>query len=189
MVGAIEHCAELALAARHDATEWKWLILALHSAMQGVCVCALRASDEAGTAMLTKQSAEATRRWLTAQRRLASQAPMPRQTLLSLVDLHKRVADTKRLGAPHALPATGEAKSDIANLARLRSEFENFRPGGYSLEVSGLPGIVRTCCNTIQHLALDQSTFGRHIGGNQRRRIELALKALRKAMDKWEMRR
>ena len=186
LVGAIEHCAELALAARYDVSGWKWLILALHSAMQGVCVCALRAGDASSTAMLTKQSATAMRRWSASQRRRTAPSPMPRQTLPSLIDLHKRVS---RLGAPHAPPTTGETTLEIARLTGLRREFDDFRPGGYALEVSGLPAIVRTCCNVVQHLALDQSTFGRHLGGNQRRRIELALKALRKAMDKWELQR
>jgi hypothetical protein len=189
LVDAIEHCAELALTARYDVTGWKWLILALHRATQGACACALRGNDATGTAMLTKQSAQAVRRWLGAQRRRTSPSPMPRQVLVSLAELYKRVADTDYLGEHHMLPVTGDMKLDIAKLAKLRNEFDSFRPGGYSLEVSGLPGVVRTCCHAIQHLAVDQSTFRRHLGGNHMRRIELALKALRKAMDEWEMRR
>lgn len=188
LVGAVEHAAELALAARYDVTQWKWLILTLHHAMQGACACALRGKDPTGATLLSQASGQAIQRWRGAQRGRRA-TPMPRQILASLKDLHKRVTDAAYLGDTYALPTTADMQRDIAELMKLRNEFVNFIPSGFSLEVSTLPRLVRTCCRTVEHLALDHSTFRRHLSNTQRRRIELALKTLRKAMDKWEMQR
>ena len=50
LIGALEHCAELAgtLRSNVNVQRWKWLILALHNTVQGACTCALRGNDSAG---------------------------------------------------------------------------------------------------------------------------------------------
>lgn len=47
-IGALEFCAELSETVRDDVMRWKWLIVALHNALQGACVGALRGQDTAG---------------------------------------------------------------------------------------------------------------------------------------------
>ena len=88
----------------------------------------------------------------------------------------------------HALPFSNEVNLDIRKLAKLRNTFDHFIPGGFSLEVNGLPRIVRNCCAAIEHLTIGEPAFRRRLGNTQRRRVELALSALRKAVDKWELR-
>src|ERR1700761_5820564 len=43
-------------------TNWKWMILAAHSSVQGALVCAIQ--DSSRTNILTKQSAASTLAWL-----------------------------------------------------------------------------------------------------------------------------
>ena len=48
-IDALEHAAMFARQLTDDVKAWKWLIIALHSALQGACVCALRVHDTAHT--------------------------------------------------------------------------------------------------------------------------------------------
>jgi hypothetical protein len=54
----------------------KWLILALHNALQGACTCALWGKDSVGISMLTEKSAKEVWHWLEAERR--EKMPEPR---------------------------------------------------------------------------------------------------------------
>ena len=79
-----------------------------------------------------------------------------------------------------------QMNADVEKLNLLRNQFVHFVPKGWSLEISGMPRIVRHCCDVIDHLAVRHPTFEHHLDGNRRRRIKSALLALRDAMDKLE---
>ncbi len=190
LVSAIELSAELASGVPYDVMQWKWLILALHHALQGACVCALRGNDGAGTAVLTPASARAlrNRQKVAAVRRRASQQ-QPAEELLPLATLYRRVGDPGFVPGGHALPANAAWDAGVAKLVRLHQDLRNFIPGGFSLEVDGLPSLIRSCCDMIEHLAVVHPTFWRRLQRVEKKRIDFALAALRKAMDKWEARR
>ena len=44
-IDALERAAMFAKQLTDDVKAWKWLIIALHSALQGACVCALTGRD------------------------------------------------------------------------------------------------------------------------------------------------
>lgn len=174
-IGALEHSAELSRTLEHKMGNWKWLILALHNAVQGACTCALRGKDTAGVSMLTKDSAKAVWHWLDNGRRGEPYVPMPPEKLATMIDLYARVRRGKCLEDPFRLPAYQEMSADIRKLNELRNEFIHFVPKGWSLEVSGMPQIVQHCCEVIEHLAVTAPTFGHHLDCERKARIRKAL--------------
>jgi hypothetical protein len=75
---------------------------------------------------------------------------------------------------------------DIKKLNKLRQDFAHFVPKGLSIEVSGMPRIVRHCCDVIEHLAVRHPTFRHHLSEPRLERIQSALTKLRASMDAWE---
>lgn len=187
-IGGLEHCAELATTVGDNVMCWKWLILALHNTLQGVCTCALRGQDTAGISMLTESSAKAVWHWLDVESRKDPNSPMPDEKLASMTQLYKRVQEIEYLKEPHRLPTHDQMNKDVKKLNELRNEFSHFVPKGFSLEVSGMPRIVRHCCDAIEHLAVKHPTFWHHLKEAHRKRIATGLLTLRKSMDAWETR-
>jgi hypothetical protein len=185
-IGGLEHSANLSVSIGNDVMNWKWLILALHNTLQGACTCALRGNDTAGVSMLTKKSAEAVWHWLDVESRRDASAPMPPEMLAPLLDLYGRVRKSRWLPEPHRLPAHQQMNKDVKKLNYLRNKFSHFLTQGFSLEVSGMPRIVRHCCDAIEHLAVKQPTFWHHLNESQTARIKSALGTLRTGMDSWE---
>jgi len=184
-IDALEHTARLAGLVRDNVRVWKWLIIALHSALQGACVCALRGHDTAGVTMLTKKSWKEVWHWLDVESRKNPRAPQPSERLASLKELFARVRDPNLLPAPHTLYASAEAVDDIDRLNRLRNDFIHFVPRGLSLELSGMPRIVRHAADAIEHLAVAQPSFWHHLRQPDRDRIAAALTRLRGRIAAW----
>lgn len=161
-IDALEHTARLAGQVNGDVKVWKWLIIALHSALQGACVCALRGHDTAGITVFTKKSWKEVWRWLDVESRKNSPPPMPAERPASLKELFVRVRDPQLLPAPHTYSASVDAVADIDKLNRLRNDFIHFVPRGLSLELSGMPRIVTHAAEAIEHLAVLHPSFWHH---------------------------
>lgn len=132
---------------------WKWAVLACHSALQGVLVCVLSGSD--GIACLTDRSMNAVREWIEASRADAD-ARHPTEYVAEMPVLIRRACDVNYMnefgGAPVTLDA--QAGKDLKLLHQLRNRFTHFRPGTWSIEVSGLPRIVHTSIRIAQRIML-----------------------------------
>lgn len=180
LVRALEFGAECAERAKRDTTHWKWVIISMHSALQGACVCALRGVDTAGLNVLTKTSSREMYEWLDIESRKPNPKPMPREELASMLELFARVRNNKFLEDPYRLVVSGQMIQDIETLNALRNEFIHFTPKSFSVESSGLPRILGQCCDAIEHLTIKQPTFWHHLTGNKIRRIKGALNRLRR---------
>ena len=76
----LEHAAMFARQLRDDVRAWKWLIIALHSALQGACVCALGGHDTTGVEVLERRSRML--RWLQVESRKNPCVPPPEPRLV-----------------------------------------------------------------------------------------------------------
>jgi hypothetical protein len=180
LIDAIEFSAEVGTKVQTSISHWKWLILALHNALQGACTCALRGHDTSGLLVLTKETARAVWTWLETTRQNPG-APKPEEKLAPMLDLYKRTR--RQLPEPHRLLANSERDRDVRKLNDLRNTFTHFIPQGFSLEVSGMPRIALHCCNVIEHLCINHPTFWHHLNAERRQRIRLALDQVRRVME------
>jgi len=121
-----------------DARLWRWVIIALHNAAQGVMVLSLRHGN--GLLALTD---ECFKQWMEAHE---NRTPYPEEKLDSYLNLYKKVkhTETGRIGGNQRFVAKGAEGGHIKRLNTLRNEFIHFTPKGWSLEVNGLPQI---CCD------------------------------------------
>jgi hypothetical protein len=187
MIGAIEHSREIAPTVCGDVMRWKWLFIALHNALQGACVCALRGAGASDAAVLSSASAKAWWKWLDVDSRNDnSLAPKDARWLARMLELYDRAKSPAYLQEPHRLQPHAQMDCDVKKLNDLRNDFLHFVPEGWSLDVSGMPRIVRNCCEAFEHLAVKQPTFLRHLDDAKSARIATAISGIRDAMDAWD---
>jgi len=133
-----------------DPQAWKWVILALHSALQGACVCHLL-TTASPVGALTKRNTD---EWLTyfEESRHDRNLRPPRTELMALPELLKSV---RRAGSSgdRVAPAIVINDAELAWLRRLhvqlRNQFVHFEPRGWSVEISGLPGLARLIARVV----------------------------------------
>jgi len=176
-VDALEFSAQLSKSVTTNKAIWKWLIIAVHNALQGACVCSLRGNDTAGLAVLTPQSGGELFVWLEIESRKENPNPPPRETLARFPELYRRVCSSEYL--PNPLSKNSSRDADIKRLTSLRNDFIHFVPKGLSIELIGLPRIIGSVCEVIRHLAVDHLTFDHHFHGNERQRIIESLEILK----------
>ena len=121
--------------------EWKWAILACHSALQGIFICALSGTD--GIGCLDNRSITRVHEWLEESRTDAEAKP-PRERVADLPSLLDRTHDVNFMswygGAP--VPNDADADRDIRSLNDIRNQFTHFPPMSWSIEVTGLPRLI-----------------------------------------------
>ena len=145
-ISATEMVAESVAAVKVDIYRWKWALIALHSAVQGFMVLALRGSN--GLVALKDDVAAA---WLDAYEK---NLPLPEERLDSYENLYRKVKGDRMLIYGHSkkFVPNGSQGSSINKLKDLRDDFIHFVPKGWSLEVSGLPRIFGDCIDFIEFL-------------------------------------
>jgi len=175
-VDALEFAAELLPSLATDICRWKWEIVALHNALQGSFVCALSGADTAGISFLNERTGAKMWRWLDVTSRSQPEISPPDERLAEILILFERVKNPTYLDYP--LPSNDDIDGDVRMLNDLRNDFMHFVPCAWSLELSGMPRVIKTICKIIQHLAIDHSTFAHRFRGDEFSRIRTALFAL-----------
>lgn len=150
-ISALEMVTEALVGVEGDLYRWKWAIIALHSAVQGFLVLALKGS--AGLDVLTKDEA---RVWTEAVKR---GEPRPGNRLDTYLNLYKKSKGKRMLKYVHSRPfkPTGTQSTSIKKLNSLRNEFVHFIPKGWLLEVSGLPQIFDDCLALVAFLGWESN--------------------------------
>jgi transcriptional regulator with XRE-family HTH domain len=196
---SLEHCLEALEQALSDSGQWKWAIISMHSAVQAAMVCHLTGTAELGA--LDKRCAE---RWLDWHERdgageieweevgldemgvpglrLAkkSDAP-PQERLADFMTLYDRVVGRKdriEKGAESSIGDDRKRRSAIERLTRLRNGVTHFAPKSWSIELAGLPGMLRECVGLISEISEDPWPF-RHASEAWLRRLAEVLDEIR----------
>ena len=148
--------------------DWKWVIIALHNSLQGFMVLALRGTNS--LAVLTKKSSED---WIRAYEN--GLTPKSIAMLDSYLNLYKKVKSDQMMHFVISQPLEPSAEQSwiVKKLNRLRNNFIHFQPQGFSLEVSGMPGIVENCLDVIWFLAFESGNVLWHdeAHGNQTKNL------------------
>ncbi|WP_185997917.1 hypothetical protein [Novosphingobium sp.] len=143
VAGSLRHALHCADYVSDDAQAWKWVALALHSALQGACVCHLTTSFAPVGAVTPRNAAE----WISfaEQSRTDPAATPPRTQLMVLPDLLKAVRKPKSAGDRGNDVGIRISDAEFVWLKKfhdtVRNQFVHFEPMGWSLEVSGIPQI------------------------------------------------
>jgi hypothetical protein len=152
-ISALEMVAEQSVRMQEDTYRWKWIILAIHNALQGFMVLALRSGN--GLRPLRDDIAAA---WLKAYQE--GKNP-PQEKLDSFLNLYKKIKSERMLFYVHSkkfLPKVRQ-ESSIKKLNSLRNDFIHFLPRMWVLEVGGLPQICLDCLDAIQFLAWESGNI------------------------------
>jgi hypothetical protein len=133
---------------------WKWLMIALHGAVYGFAICAVRGTDPD--------------RVMNGENLISPRAA-----------LHRCQSDVYMLQYAHSqsLQLSGEEKEAVAKLLNwIRDNLVHFTPRLWSIEIAWLANILQHSIRVIRFLALESGNV--RLTEVQRRRIAHALNAL-----------
>lgn len=151
VAGSVRHALRAAGMTGEDPQAWKWAALALHSALQGACVCHLTTTAVPIGAVTPRNASE----WIAyfERSRHDANAEPPRTQLMALPDLLKAVRKPHSAGDRSNQSGIGISDGDLAWLRRfheqVRNQFVHFEPMGWSLEVSGIPELAALVARII----------------------------------------
>ena len=132
VLASLEQCALSLLQAQQSDRAWKWVILSLHSALQGAMVCHLSGSARLGS--LIEQKAKKSLEWLKGDRRGNS----PKEFVAPAGELFKRLScPSLRIegGCGGIISISEEQRKSFKRLNDLRNELTHFSPKGWSIEI------------------------------------------------------
>ena len=182
VAGSIRHAMRALEIVNEDPQAWKWVLLALHSALQGACVCHLTTSASPVGIVSDRNAAE----WLTyfEEQRTNPQAKPPKTHIKTLPELLKDVRKPHSAGDRSNVSGVPITDSEMGWLRRfhedIRNQFIHFAPMGWSIEVSGVPEIAALIARIVGDIVNKDYAF-RHQNSASRRAMLQNLKALVKA--------
>lgn len=182
VAGSIRHALRCADLVQEDCQAWKWGMLALHSALQGACVCHLTTNDSPFGAF-TKKSAI---NWVTYhdESRINQDLNHPETMLLNFPDLLKAVRKSGSSGGAAKNTPIEITDAELDWLTRIhsqvRNQFVHFEPSAWSIEVSGIPHIGRIIARIIKDIH-DCGWAFRHMNSTRRNAMVLDLEHLKEA--------
>jgi hypothetical protein len=141
--------------AEQDKHAFKWVLLSLHAALQGSCVCHL-VTTAPPIGVATDRN---TREWLAyfEESRLDRSAERPQVKIAELPDLLKRIRRCKS-----ASDRSADSQISLSDQEfewwreihlELRNQFVHFTPRGWSIELSGIPDLVDLAVRIIRQIA------------------------------------
>ena len=140
-----------------DIRLWRWVVIALHNAVQGFMVLSLRHGS--GLAALSDKSST---EYMEA---LDTCGPYPQEKLDSYLNLYRKVKSKKHGeigGNTRFVPSSTEGKN-IKRLDTIRNALIHFTPKGWSLDVDGLPQICLDSSRIIAFLGWEtENTVWNH---------------------------
>ena len=194
----VEHCALSLIETKRSDHAWKWVVLSLHSALQGAMICHL--SGTASVGALTKRSGDKWHAWHEKDRNSAIESVddgvdefrIPRRRIKHSSDNppQDRIADAKalfeRLTSPSSrLESTGgpiavasKHRKSFRRLHDLRNDFTHFSPKGWSIEVEFIRDAARDVLDGIDWIEQDDWPF-RHMEGEDGTRLREKISELR----------
>lgn len=179
VAGSLRHVIRTANFVSSDPQAWKWIVLALHSALQGACVCHLTTTAAPVGAVTERNEIE----WLEyfEKIRTDSNAEPPKTYLMGFSDLLKAVRKPQSAGDRSNAFGVTISDSELRWLVKfhdgIRNQFAHFEPMGWSIDMSGIPAIAKLVARIIQDV-LDIGWGFRHQRSEQRNDMKRSLRAL-----------
>ncbi len=152
-VKALELVKEFLDKASQDTYYWKWVLVAMHNAIQGFMVCALRGSD--GMNVLKDHVVG---RWLEAKK---NNLPLPKLEMDTFLNLFNKIQSDRMLmhSRSKKFSAGEQHTRSMRRLNKLRNHFVHFTPKSWSMEISSLPLITLQCMAVIKFLVFSSGNI------------------------------
>ena len=179
VAGSVRHAIRAAQFVCEDPLAWKWVAMALHSALQGACVCHLTTTAAPVGAVTERNAGE----WLTyfEESRTDPKAKPPKTYLMALPELLKAVRKPPSAGDGSNDVGVAISESELHWLRRfhmeIRNQFAHFEPKGWSIEVSGVPDIAKLIARVIGDILQIGWAF-RHHDSAQRQELRGSLNTI-----------
>lgn len=177
-VSALETTANEIERAKADPYRWKWVILALHSALQGMMALALRGGNN-----LRVLKPEDAKRFLDAYE---NGTPIPADLQMDdFLNLYKKIKGASMIlyvDSEKFTPQGTQGRS-IKRLNRLRNQFIHFTPRTFMLVLKELPEMTLDCLNIAWFLAWNSNNVGWDVKDNEAELVERAKKAFKAATE------
>lgn len=179
-INSLEMAREVLRSVIQDENYWKWIVIALHNSVQGFMVCALK-----GTNSFNVLRDDSARKWLKEYQ--SESGKYPHDILDTYLNLYEKIKSDKMKMYVHSEKFISTPQQDwsVKKLNCLRNKFIHFLPGGLSLEVSGLPQIVRDHAAIINFLVFESNNII-HLNDGFKGRIENLLDDIRDQINKIE---
>lgn len=127
-----------------DENAWKWVVLSLHGALYGFAIAACKGSDYRSVVKITKKGHE---------------------RLITLDEALESCQDANWMGTLHGGLPLNLSESQVDSIRRLketlRNSFEHYIPGGWSIELHGLPRISMDVLDVIHFLTIETFRYQR----------------------------
>ena len=180
VLASLEFCANSLQRTGESPAAWKWVVLSLHSALQGAMVCHLSGGYQVGA--LRKKNAEA---WLTWLQGRDYDKPAPKKMFLaSAPDLLKRlVGEAHRYEGDcgEVLEITDAQRESFKKLHALRNPFTHFPPRGWSIEIAYIREVGADALDLLELIASDPWPF-RHLSDNEQERMDSTIAEIRRML-------
>ncbi|OYX03628.1 MAG: hypothetical protein B7Z12_09665 [Caulobacter vibrioides] len=140
VAGSVRHVLRCWPLIPDDPHVWKWIALALHSAIQGACVAHLVTTARPVGAVTDRNAKE----WMEYFERSRTEDGLlpPRTYLMALPDLLKSARKPDSAGSGAASSPIRINDNELGGLEgfhnEVRNQFVHFEPMGWSIEVSGM---------------------------------------------------
>ena len=185
VLASLEQCAFSLAQARQSERAWKWIILSLHSALQGAMVCHLSGTE--GLGALEKCSAEKWREWNTKSIQDGAEDAVdpPRERLAGPNELFRRLhCSAARIedGCGGVISITEQQNESFKRLQELRNEFTHFSPKGWSIGLCGAKQVIDDVLNVISLITEDNWPF-RHMSEQDRNILRSKIEEVRREAD------
>ena len=146
VLASLDHCVLSLIRTRESGGAWKWVVLSLHSALQGAMVCHL-----SGTAQLGALSESSAKQWLESYEEQAG-AKLSSERVADAPELFSRLGDSEKriesqCGA--VLRITEAQRQSFRRLNSLRNGFTHFHPKGWSIEVDFIRTIISDALDVL----------------------------------------
>ena len=160
VLASLESCADNLARTRESDRAWKWVVLSLHSALQGAMVCHLSGGLQIGA--LTDKCAAAWLKWFH-ERNPDEKAP--RKYLASAPQLLKRLTGSTRqydIDCGGIVEVGESQKKSFESLHALRNEFTHLPPQHWSIEIELIRESAKGVLDILESIASDPGPF-RHM--------------------------
>ncbi len=153
VAGSIQHIIHCADLIEKEPKVYKWIVLALHSALQGACICHLVTTASPLGVVSNKNAKE----WVAYFNRSQKDIEMkvPGTFILALPELLDKVRLENSAGCGHSekIEITDNEVEWLKRIHKeLRNQFVHFEPVGWSIEVSGIPDIAELVAKIIKQI-------------------------------------